>query len=226
MEELTIESVTAIEPDAPEFTEEHKTFLEEHKSDLSDDQLTKYGLTKDADPDKKGIEFEDDGKGPQDPPADPNAPKPPADPGDDMTPEERAKIDKVATAKIAEALAPIQEHQERTRVESEWKDLIGKFPELAPYQAKALRYASHASYKGKPVTQALMDVAGPDVFVRIGSIRERVASEKTNKNRGGGGTPPARTEVKSIGGIPSFKGKTADEVAKIKRDVQAGKYNS
>lgn len=178
-------------------------------------------------PEDDEIKFEDDGTNPPEPK------KPPADdnpPDDGTLPEDREVIQKEAQRIVNQTVAPIREQAERARVDNEWNKLITTYPELKPYEGKVMRWANSPSYALRAVRDVVMDVAGIDVFTKIGAIRQRKADKEAAEDRGGGSSSrPSSGGGSGEGGlqtnIPSFKGKTAEEIQKIRAEIRQGKYN-
>ncbi len=238
--ELTIETVTALPVD--QLNDDHKNFLKENQDKLSDDQKKTYGgffgNNTDDNKDDDDIEFEDDGSSPPDPDDKDKKNKDKKDKDgedddlgdDDLDDDDKNVITKKAEEVAKNALAPILKANEEARVSKEWSKAITDFPELKKFETKILRYANHPTYQGKPVVQAIIDVAGVDVFVKIGAKRAKnadVDANKDNNNGGGGSRPNDGGGDKGVNnsGIGSFKGLSGAEIQKkITEMRKAGTY--
>ena len=185
-------------------------------------------------PEKDDFDFTDDGQSPPDaqtgtPPA---PPAPPAKPKDEFSDDDeeakmQARISAAVAKEVENRMKPVSDANEKLRVDGEYKELLSKFPELTKFGPKILRFANHTKYRGQPISQAVIDVAGLDIFMRIGAKRAKAADAEAAGTRGGG-TPPANqppaTEGVPGSKVPSFKGKTRAQIEQIKRDVARGKY--
>jgi hypothetical protein len=240
-DELTIETVTALPVD--QLTDDHKTFLKDNQDKLSDDQKKTYGgffgnNDDDGGKDEDDIEFEDDGASPPDPDdkkdkkdkKDKDADDDDAGDDDDLDDDDKNVITKKAEEVAKNALAPILKANEEARVSKEWTKAVTDFPELKKFETKILRYANHSSYQGKSVMQSIIDVAGVDVFVKIGAKRAKSAdddSSRDNNNGGGSSRPNDGGGDKGVNnsGIGSFKGLSGAEIQKkITEMRKAGTY--
>jgi hypothetical protein len=237
-DELTIETVTALPVD--QLNDDHKNFLKTNQDKLSDDQKKTYSSffgdnNDDGGKDEDDIEFEDDGESPADI-EDKKDKKDKKDKDeddledDDLDEDDKNVITKKAEEVAKNALAPILKANEEARVSKEWTKAISDFPELKKFETKILRYANHPTYQGKPVVQAIIDVAGVDVFVKIGAKRAKnadVDANKDNNNGGGGNRPNVTDDSKGVNnsGIKSFKGMSASQIQQeITAMRKAGTY--
>lgn len=236
-DEITLESV--LETPIDQLNDDQKTFLKTNQDKLNDDQKKTYSsfFGDNSGDDNKGedddFDFEDDGQSPPDleNPEDKKNKKnkegdEDEDEDEDLDPSDKDKIAKTAEEVAKKTLAPILEAQEKTRVDTEWKKTLSDYPELKKLETKILRYANHPMYKGKPIMQSVMDVAGVDVFLKIGAKRARVAGDEANKtnNNGGGGSRKENVDDKTgvnNSGIPSFVGKSSAEINKIIAGMRA-----
>lgn len=125
------------------------------------------------------------------------------------------KIIDEGVSSIKQGLDRLNSEKETTRIDTEWKQMLTDYPELKNFAPKILRYAKHDSYKGKPITQAVMDVAGINIFVKIGATRAKVADTKANDTKEGGGS----TSGRETGGDDSNNGKTPSFVGMSKADI-------
>ncbi len=240
--ELTIETVTALPVD--QLNDDHKNFLKDNQDKLNDEQKKTYGGffgNKDDDGgDDDGFNFEDDNQSPPDLDDKKNKKvikKDDNDLGDDddlddddLDDKDKSVIAKTAQKVAEQALEPIMKANEIARVKSEWEKTFSSFPELAKFETKILRYANHPSYKGKSINQAIVDVAGLDIFVKIGAKRARTAdvdADKDKNNGGGGGRNNDDLGDKGVNnsGVGSFKGLSGADIQKKIADMRrAGTY--
>jgi hypothetical protein len=184
-EEITLESVVAIEPDA--LTEDQKTFLEENKDQLNEEQSIKYGYKEEPiDPEKIEIETRD---GRKVEPAKKSEDKEEEDPDlADMDPEDKKRIDKL----IEKRITPVQQQLKQQNDEVEVNTYLLDHPEYGKYKGAILKYVAHPAYAQIPVKNIAAMVAADDMQ-KLGAQKEREAQKKIaeTKNPGSGGKKPS-----------------------------------
>lgn len=122
---------------------------------------------------------------------------------DDLSPEDRAALDK----RIAKHLAPFQKQAAEQEVEASIATFVKDNPDFAPFAAKAKRFALHPSRENIPIKSIFYEVAG-DKLLAIGAKRAKAADIKAKKSQTGGGT--ATTEK----GNKSYKDMSNDDFSK------------
>ena len=223
--ELTLDSVDSFDPEG--LSEQQKDFLEEHKTELSNEQKEKFGIAEGGGEDDKGkgaddLDFKDDGSSPPEP--ENKSKKSKDDEGEDgdedneVDPNDVKFIEKKAAEVANKVISPILDQQEKGRVQSEMAQALVAYPELKPLEQKILRFASHPTYRGRPINEAIVGAAGVDVFMKIGAKRAKVADEEASKTKGNS-TGARDSEIKPASvnnsGIPSFVGKSESEINQI-----------
>lgn len=171
MEDLNIEDVVALDPtDTTAFTDAHKTFLEEHKDELTTDELTKFGFevpsvtpvirTPDEEEDKSKKGKEDEGDD---------------DFGDDDTEKE---VNKLVDKKLDPILKRNQEIQDRTEIAS----FLGASPEFGKYKASIEAHVKDPNYRNIPIDRIAKMIAADDLM-KIGARKEREAQRQADSTR-------------------------------------------
>lgn len=176
-EDLTIESVTTVEP--ADLNDTQKGFLEEHKEELSDEQAEKYGIVKeikaeDIKPESRGGELTtpaESAKGEE------------GEDDEEILPEDKKVISKV----VSDALTPIQKQLQDQADRAELNNFISEQPEFAKYKTVIEVYMRHPAYRNIPVKNIAAIVASKDLQ-KIGAQKEREAQAATNATKGGGST--------------------------------------
>ncbi len=169
--ELVLEEVVSKEPDA--LSDDEKTFLTEHKEELTTTEATKFGIQTETKvepevkstvqpPVKKEKEGEDD---------------------EDVLPEDEAAITKVVNKRIAPFENQVKQQQDVIDV----NNLIVSRPEYAPYREQILAYAKHDAYKQIPIHNIAAIVTAKDQQ-KIGARKEREAQKKVAETKEGGTT--------------------------------------
>jgi hypothetical protein len=183
-EDLTIEAVTTVEPDA--LNETQKGFLEEHKEELSDEQAEKYGVTKEIKP--ENIKPEVRGNGDQSPAEPPKKEESEEEEEDEkVLPEDKKVISRV----VSEALSPLQKQLQEQTDKAELTNFVSDNPEFAKYKPAIEVYMKHPAYRNIPVKNIATIVAAKDLQ-KLGAQKEREAQAAANATKGGGNT--ARVE--------------------------------
>jgi hypothetical protein len=177
-EDLTIEAVTTVEPDALNDTQ--KGFLEEHKDELSDEQAEKYGITKEIKP--ESIKPEVRGNG-DEPPAKPPKKEEAEDDDEEVLPEDKKVISRV----VSEALSPLQKQLQEQADQAELTNFISSNPDYAKYKPAIEVYMKHPAYRNIPVKNIATIVAAKDLQ-KMGAQKEREAQAAANATKGGGST--------------------------------------
>jgi len=182
--ELTIETVTATPVE--ELTDDHKTFLQEHAEELSDEQKETFKsvLTKEEkkeeiiDPDK--IEIEERNKAKEIKEDKPTEDDPEVDPDDEKA------ISKVVDRKLKAVQEQLKEVQ-ALRDEAEVTAFIQAKPEFSKYKGAMLKYLAHPTYKNIPVHNIAAIVASKELQ-QLGAQKEREAQKKVAETKDKGST--------------------------------------
>lgn len=163
--EYNIDEVVALDPaDTTSFTPEHKAFLEEHKDELTTDELAKFGF--EVTPIKPEPVKEPEKK--------PETPAPvqgaTGDAGDD---------DKRIEGLIDKKLTPLQDENRKLQAKVDIDGFIASNPDFAKYRASITEYKNHPHYQNVPVHELARMVAANDLM-KIGARAERAAAAKAN----------------------------------------------
>lgn len=159
--ELTLDDVLEVEP--ADLSDEQKTFLEENKDDLDDEQKERYGFSEESD--------EDDGDDDKDEDIEPvtrTTAKGKEDDGDD---------DRII--------------QIENRVEVD--EFVRTNPEFSKYRDSILKHANHTSYRDIPVDRIAMMVAGKDLVKIGAKKEREAAQKANESKGGGSSTRPTNT---------------------------------
>ena len=174
--EITLESITSTVETPDSLSEEQKTFLEEHKSELEPDVAEKYGI--ELDPIEPVINKKED----------PATPPKEGDDGDDgePDPDDVKVIEKVARKIMAPAVA----QAEAMRIETELQAELGKHPEYKPYEKQIRTFVNHENRigfikNGLPVSSVVLEAIAPHLQ-KIGAQKERDAAAAAAASHGGG----------------------------------------
>lgn len=175
-DELNLEEIVAKEPETLEDSE--KTFLEENKADLSDENLEKFGLEK-----GEGEEEEEEPEDiePETRTEPPEKPEEEEEEEEEVDPDDKATITKV----VKKELGQVREDLRATKDQMEVDAFIRENPEYSKYRAVALKYMQNSAYGNIPAHNIMAIVAGKDQQ-KIGAKKEREATEKARATQGGG----------------------------------------
>lgn len=190
--QFELEEVVNLEPES--LTDEHKTFLEENKGDLTPEQADKFGITQEAAEEEEDIDLdkiEPETKGKKvEKKEDITTPKGKKDEKDEedeeIDPEDEKKISKV----LQKHLTPLQEREKEREAEfqalkdeKEVDSLISAKPEYAKYRGAALKYMAHPAYANIPAHNIMAIVASKDLQ-SIGAKKEREAARAAKETQG------------------------------------------
>jgi hypothetical protein len=170
MEELNIDDVVALEPDA--LSAEQKTFLETNKDQLTTDEKTKFGFSVETPtPTSRSViqhnEKSDTGAG--------------AEGGEGTDPEDNKKIRGVVEGYMSPILKQQQEQQDRIEINA----FIGANPDYAKYKGAIESHVKDPAYARIPIDRIAKMVASDDLM-KIGARREREAQRKAKETGGNG----------------------------------------
>ncbi len=185
--ELNLEEV--VETDPSELSDDQKSFLEEHKSDLTPEQAEKFGI-KQEDEKPEDIDPEVRGGKKTDEPDDKNKGKKKdgeeeEEGGDeDIDPDDKATINKVVDEKLKPVSGALERLQ-KLEDEKEVDTFLQSKPEFSKYRTSILKHISHPAYKQIPVHNIATMVAAKDLE-KIGAQKERDAQKKVNETKGNG----------------------------------------
>ena len=198
-QDLKLEDVVEVAPD--KISEEQKTFLEENKADLSDEQAEKFGLKKEEEEEEINI---DDVK----PETRTKVKKQPKKEEEEETdPEDKKVIGGIVKQQLKEA--GVGEAKDQIEVDS----FIRDNPEYSKYRAAALKYMKNSSYNNIPAHNIMAIVASRDQQ-KIGAKKEREAAEQAKSTQGGG-----TTIRKADGGKTDWHKATPEQVEAQKAKV-------
>ncbi len=171
-EELVLDDVVEVAPD--DLSDEQKTFLEENKADLSDEQAEKFGLEKEEEP--EDVEPETRTKSTEKP-----KDEKPEEEEEDVDPDDKATISKVVDEKLDQVTKDVRDTKDQIEVDAYIRDN----PEYAKYRPLALKYMKNPAYNNIPARNIIAIVAGADQQ-KIGAKKEREATAKVKETQGGG----------------------------------------
>jgi len=183
-EELTLESIADLEPDA--LTDEQKTFLEENKADLTEEQATKFGVKKEEEEKIDVEKLEPETRGGKKPEVTTIKKEEKADEEDDedlLDPDDQRKIGKF----IDKRVGPIEEKLQQQRDELEVNAYLIENPTFAKYKPAMMKYISHPAYAQIPVQNIAAIVAAKDMQ-KLGAQKERDAARKAAETKNAGNT--------------------------------------
>ena len=196
--ELNLNEV--VELPVEDLNDDHKTFLEEHKAELTPEQAEKFGIT---------VEKEEEEK---DEPIDINAINPevrnlPKEKKEGEEDDEEDEVAKTVRTKVDETIRPIKDKQEVD-------DYIRDNPHFQKYAPVILKYMQNPAYANIPVKNLAPMVASNDLM-KIGAKMEREAQKKVADTKDGG------TQVRKPSGGAKVDWNTAsrDEFAAQKAKV-------
>jgi len=193
--ELNLEEVVEVEPG--ELSEDQKTFLEENKGDLTDEQAEKFGIEREEE------EEEEEPRTRATPPV-----KTKKEDDEEIDPDDEERINKVVDKRMERA--GMGETRDQLQVDAVIRDK----PELASYRARALKYMKvHPTL----VAQDAVAIVSNKDAQAIGAKKEREAAEKVNKTKSPGGT------VRKVSGGGVDWSKATKEEVDAKRDEVMGR---
>lgn len=168
MDDLNIEEVVALDPtDSTAFTDVHKAFLEEHKDELTTEELTKFGFeVKPVVPDVRIPNEEEDKtkKGKED--------------DDDFGADTEEEVNKLVDKKLDPILKRNQEIQDRTEIAS----FLGTNPEFGKYKESIEAHVKDPNYRNIPIDRIAKMIAADDLM-KIGARKEREAQRTADATR-------------------------------------------
>jgi len=156
-EELTLDNIESLDPEG--LTDEQKTFIEENKSELSEEQLEKFGL-KEEEINSEDIEVEVRRK---------EIEKKKEE--EEVNPEDEETIGKVVEKRVK----PLED-------EIEVNAFLQAKPEFSKYKSAILKYMSHEAYKNVPVHGIVAIVAAKDMQ-QLGAKKEREARKRVEDTK-------------------------------------------
>lgn len=190
--ELNLTEVVEVAPE--EVTEEQKTFLEEHKAELTPEQATKFGIEQEKKEEEiKPEEYEPETRTPAE------IKKEEEKKGDEdeseVDPEDQKTIGKVVDERmkpVTEALKQIQKVKDEQEVDA----FLRVRPEFNKYREVMIKFVSHPAYAQIPVHNIAAIVASKDLQ-RLGAEKERETAKKVaeTKEKGGQVRKPGTGEV-------------------------------
>ncbi|MBM3283169.1 hypothetical protein FJY90_02850 [Candidatus Gottesmanbacteria bacterium] len=204
--QLNLEEVVALEPD--KLSDEQRSFLEENKANLTDEQLEKFGLTKDLNPDEIEPETRYPSKKEEKPPTgeDENGKD-----EDEIDPDDERTIVRVVNKQM-EALKGRFAEVDRLKDETEVDAFLRDNKDYTKYRAIILKYMTHPAYKNIPVGHIATIVSAKDQQ-RLGAQKERDAQKKAKETQSGGS--PVRKPSKEFNWSTATKEEFEAQKAKI-----------
>jgi len=220
--EITLDQVDTFDPENLEDTQ--KTFLEEHKGELTPEQQEKFGVKveekeeeenpEDLEPETRGAKSKEEKKGKEGKEAKGDE----VDEDDEIDPDDEKMVSKV----LKKALGPVQEQLgelQGIKDQNEVNAFIRQNPEYSKYEGSALKYMSHPAYANIPVKNIMAIVAAKGLQ-QLGAKKEREAALKVKETQGNG------TQVrKSPAGKPDYKNMSKEEFDAVKAGVLQGPRN-
>jgi len=176
--ELVLEEVVSKE--VADLTDQEKTFLTEHKDELTTTESTKFGIAVET---KVEPEVRSTIKTPEK--------KEKEDEDDNVLPEDEEAINRV----VNKRLAPLEEQTKQQQDIIDINNLIASKPEYAPYREQILAYAKHDAYKQIPIHNIAAIVTSKDQQ-KIGARKEREAQKKVAETKSPGNTSRPGTPIK------------------------------
>jgi len=169
-QELNLEEVVEVEPD--KLSEEQKTFLEEKKGDLTDEQAEKFGIEKgEKEEEPEDIEPKTRAKPPKKPKE--------GEEEEEPDPDDERMVSSIIDKRLKEA--GIGDTQDQLQLDA----FIRDNPEYSKYRVNALKYMKvHPSLVAG---DAVRIVSAKDQQ-KIGAEKEREATENARSTQGGGMT--------------------------------------
>lgn len=173
-----LEEVVQLDPaDTTVFTPDHKAFLEEHKDELTSDELVRFGFDSNL---PKPLEVKTDGDGVT------------GKSGDEIVdPKDKEAVGKV----VQEKMAPILERQEELNRKTEINAFLVENPSFTKYRESIEAYKNHPNYKNIPVNEIARMVAAGDLM-KMGARAEREAARKaaSTQSKGSSARPAGGTK--------------------------------
>lgn len=205
--ELNLETVTAVAPEA--LTEDQKSFLDENKADLTDEQAIKYGY-KETPIDPEKIEIITRGGKRVEAPAKPDEEDPDLA---EMDPEDKKRIDKL----IEKRVTPVQQQLQQQNDELEVNTYLLEHPEYGKYKGAILKYVAHPAYAQIPVKNIAAMVSADDMQ-KLGAQKEREAQRKVaeTRNPGSGGKKPSGEKDWHTASKEEYNAKLAEVLSRRK----------
>lgn len=181
--ELNLTEVVEIAPDS--LSEEQKTFLEEHKTDLTPEQAEKFGIELEEKPeeiDVEKVEVETRTKEPEEKPEE----KGEEEEEEEVAPEDRKAIGQVVDDKLTDFRGKLED-VDKVKDQVEVDAYIRDNPDFGVYRGVMLKYLAHPAYKNIPVKNIAAIVGAADLQ-KLGAKKEREAAQKAKETQGGGTT--------------------------------------
>lgn len=186
--QFNIEDVVALDPaDTTQFTPEHKTFLEEHKDELTTDELIKFGFQAEpvkpgapAPKEKDGGEGDEGGKGAT----------------AQVDPDDEATITRI----VKKEVDPLKKENQELRNKIDIDSYLASNPDMSKYRKSIEEYRNHPAYTNIPVHEIAKIVAGNDLM-KLGARKERVAAAKANNTHQPGNSARKSENSKDWGSV-------------------------
>jgi hypothetical protein len=165
---MDINEITALAPEA--VTPEQKQYLTENAKDLADDVAQKFGITKPA-PEKIEPEVRPMFGTPEK-----------SKEGDDIDPEDEAKISKVVSRYVTPLQQQSIDNQNSIEVDTFIRNSTEKFPFASKYRESILTYMKNPAYARIPAKN-IFNIVAAEEMIKFGAEREREASTKAKSTR-------------------------------------------
>lgn len=202
---------------ADDLSEEQKTYLGEHKEELTTAEAQKFGITRDPlKPETRSSESTDDDPEDKKKNKDDN---PDAEDDAELDPEDKKTIDTRVDKKVREALDPVLKQNRETQNRLETDLFVSKQPEYAVYRDSIIEHLNNLAYSKIPVARIAAMIAAPDLM-KMGARKEREATANADKTKNLG------TSARVQGGKPDWANAPKDDfIAKRAEVLGQGRAN-
>lgn len=206
-DELTIESITsgetAVEPES--LSDDQRNFLISKAAELPDEVAEKYGIDKPLNPfvpepivtSKQGDGKDGEGDDDDD---------------EDLTPAQKAKINKLVESKVSPYIQQTAEQRSQLAVDSFIRENSDSIPNVGKFREAMLKTSKIDGYQHLPAQALFNIVAGPEL-IRLGAAKERAAAAKakaTRNNNSSGGRGSGVTKDWSTASKEEFEAKKSE----------------
>ena len=194
--ELVLDDVVELEVD--DLSDEHKTFLEENKGDLSTEHLEKFGLEVDDIVDPDDIEVETRGKEAE----------------EKVDEKDDEDLDGELEKEVKALRKKVKMSDNARDNEKDVESFISKNPEYKKYEGVMLKFINSPSWNDVPI-QAIANHVSAKEQQKIGASKERAAAKKARDSKSGG----TQVRKKTTEGIDWKKASSEEvnaQIAKVK----------
>lgn len=175
-----LEEVVTLDPtDKEHFTEDHQKFLEEHKSELTTDELTKFGFQVEP--------IKPEARGGGDSGASDSGAAGDTGIGDELDPDDKKEIQR----QVEQGLAPFRKANQELQNKVEVDSFLAINPDYKKYEQAIRDHIADPAYSRVPVARIAAMIAAPDLM-KIGARKEREAAARAKQTQNGGGASAPR----------------------------------